>query len=53
MYNELSLLFVEKPDMDGFEVLKRLKKDDDMARIPVIFLTGMVSPEYVSLYGKN
>lgn len=43
---ELILLDVEMPDMDGFEVLKRLKKDDDMARIPVIFLTGMVSPKY-------
>lgn len=37
---DLILLDVMMPEMDGFEVLRRLKADPDMAHIPVIFVTA-------------
>jgi len=38
---DLILLDVEMPEMNGFEVMKKLKKNDMYAEIPVIFLTGL------------
>jgi putative two-component system response regulator len=37
---DLILLDVEMPDMDGFETNAALKKNHELSRIPVIFLTG-------------
>lgn len=37
---ELILLDIGMPEMDGFEVLKRLKANQLSSNIPVIFLTG-------------
>jgi phosphoserine phosphatase RsbU/P len=37
---DLILLDVLMPDMDGFEVCRRLKANPDTCEIPVIFLTG-------------
>ena len=37
---DLVLLDVHMPDMDGHEVIKQLKADDDLKEIPVIFLTA-------------
>jgi len=37
---DLILLDVEMPGMDGYETIARLKKDDRLKNIPVIFLTG-------------
>ena len=37
---DLILLDVNMPDMDGYEVIKRLKGNSDTADIPVIFLTA-------------
>ncbi|MCR5419629.1 MAG: response regulator [Lachnospiraceae bacterium] len=37
----LILLDISMQGMDGYEVLKRLKEDDENKRIPVVFLTGM------------
>ncbi|WP_286233934.1 response regulator [Thalassotalea sediminis] len=34
------LLDIMMPDMDGYEVCKRLKSDPDTAKIPVIFITA-------------
>ena len=34
------LLDVHMPDMDGFDVCRRLKEDDSTNRIPVLFLTA-------------
>ena len=38
---QLILLDIAMPGMDGYEVLGRLKGDDGLKRIPVVFLTGM------------
>ncbi|MDO8891307.1 MAG: EAL domain-containing protein [Sulfurimicrobium sp.] len=37
---DLILLDVEMPGIDGYETCRRLKADDDLADIPVIFLSG-------------
>ena len=42
---DLILLDVMMPDMDGFEVFRRLKADPLLQAIPVIFLTAMSSME--------
>lgn len=42
---ELILLDVKMPEMDGFDVLREIKKDTVLAEIPVIFLTGDESQE--------
>lgn len=41
----LILLDVEMPEMNGFEVIKRLKADDALKEIPVIFLTAKNEPQ--------
>ena len=38
---ELILLDVRLPDLDGFEVCRRLKRSEKTDRIPVIFLSGL------------
>ncbi|MEJ2691456.1 MAG: response regulator [Candidatus Thiodiazotropha sp.] len=38
---ELILLDIKMPEMDGYEVLRRLKGDPATAEIPVIFVTGL------------
>lgn len=40
----LILLDIIMPDIDGYEVIKRIKNDEKLKQIPVIFLTGMKSP---------
>ena len=37
---DLILLDIRMPQMDGFEVCRKLKANDTTAAIPVIFLTG-------------
>ena len=39
---DLILLDIMMPQMDGLEVLRRLKENSDTASIPVIFLTAKV-----------
>ena len=41
---DLILLDVEMPEMDGYAVIKRLKKNADTAEIPVLFLTARNDP---------
>ncbi len=38
---KLILLDVIMPDMDGFEVIAKLKSSDEYSKIPVIFITGL------------
>lgn len=42
---DLILLDVIMPDMDGYEVLRRLRIDERTCDIPVIFVTGMCEEE--------
>lgn len=43
---DLILLDVDMPEMDGYETLQEIKKIKGCDTIPVIFLTGMDSPDY-------
>lgn len=42
---DLILLDVVMPDIDGYEVLRRLRGDALTAHIPVIFISGLAGPE--------
>ena len=42
---DLTLMDVVMPDMNGFEVLRRLKQDPDNQDLAVIFLTAMMESE--------
>jgi diguanylate cyclase (GGDEF)-like protein len=42
---DLILLDVLMPDMDGYEVLRRLREDPHTAHISVIFISGLDRPE--------
>ncbi len=42
---DLVLLDIMLPDMDGYEILKRMKNNDDQKDIPVIFITVLDSTE--------
>lgn len=42
---DLILLDIMMPEMDGYEVCRRLKEQEDTRAIPVIFVTAMTSAE--------
>ncbi len=42
---DLILLDIMMPDMDGYEVCRRLKADEKCLDIPVIFITSKILPE--------
>ena len=42
---DVILLDIELPGMDGYEVLARLKADDGLRDVPVVFLTGRTSSD--------
>ncbi|BCS96121.1 two-component system response regulator [Desulfoluna limicola] len=42
---DLILLDVMMPELDGFEVCRRLKQEPETAGIPIIFITAMDRPE--------
>ena len=42
---DLILLDITMPDMDGYEVCRRLKADPSVQHIPVIFVSGGSAPE--------
>lgn len=44
---DIVLLDALMPEMDGFEVCKKLKDDDQTRSIPVIFMTGLTDSEDV------
>ena len=43
---QLVLLDVDMPDMDGYETFKRIRGLEEAANIPIIFLTGMDTPDF-------
>ena len=42
---DLILLDIEMPEMNGFEALRKLKSDESLSGIPVMFLTGRTDEE--------
>jgi diguanylate cyclase (GGDEF)-like protein len=42
---DLILLDVDMPEMSGFEVCRILKSDSELCMVPVLFLSGSVTPE--------
>ena len=42
---DIILLDIIMPDMDGYDVLSVLKKQEKTRNIPVIFVTGLSSPD--------
>ncbi|MDD4991423.1 MAG: response regulator [Paludibacter sp.] len=50
--NYLLLLDINMPIMDGIEVLKRMKSDNDLKDIPVIMLTTTDDPREVEVCYK-
>lgn len=49
----LILLDVVMPDLDGHEVLRRLKADARTAAIPVVFVTGLDGPSGIGPAGPD
>ncbi|MDR2111124.1 MAG: response regulator [Spirochaetaceae bacterium] len=43
---DLILLDIEMPEMNGYEVIKKLKADEKTAGIPVIFLSAHIDPSH-------
>jgi signal transduction histidine kinase len=50
---DVIVLDVHMPDMDGFEVVERLKQDPDTAPIPVIFLTATAPTDDLVVRGLD
>jgi CheY-like chemotaxis protein len=48
----LMLLDVTMPDMDGGEIAARMEQDEQLSAVPIVFLTGIVSPEEVESIGR-
>ena len=42
---DLILLDINMPEMNGYEVLERLNRDDELKKIPVVFLTGLTDEQ--------
>ena len=42
---DLILLDIMMPEMNGFEVIRKIKEDSELKDIPVIFITGLSDPD--------
>ncbi|MCT7538198.1 GGDEF domain-containing response regulator [Aliarcobacter butzleri] len=49
---DLILLDIEMPDINGYDVLRKIKNNDTIKNIPIIFITGRTSQEDEE-YGLN
>lgn len=45
---DLVLLDYEMPGWNGKETLEKIREDEDMKNVPVIFLTGMADKQYIA-----
>jgi len=43
---DLILLDIRMPGMDGFEVCRKLKKDERTAKVPIMLLSALTEPEH-------
>ncbi|RXP58554.1 hybrid sensor histidine kinase/response regulator [Lutibacter sp. HS1-25] len=50
---DLILLDIQMPDMDGFETCVKIKENEELAKIPVIFLTANTDSESVNKAFKS
>ncbi len=51
---DIILLDALMPGIDGFEVARRLKANEDTAHIPIVFMTGLTETEHVvSAFGAG
>ncbi|HNW33482.1 MAG TPA: response regulator [Candidatus Ozemobacteraceae bacterium] len=50
---DLIILDVLMPDMDGFEVVKRLKADEGTQNVPVMLLTVLTEDERLKQHGVD
>jgi len=44
---DIVLLDAVMPGLDGFETCRRLKRDAELANVPVIFMTGLAETEHI------
>src|ERR1700685_3728117 len=44
---DIVLMDAVMPGMDGFETCRRLKRDAGLSNVPVIFMTGLATPEHI------
>src|SRR5258706_11968094 len=49
---DLILLDVMMPDLDGIETLKKMRKDEELKSIPVIFVSAKVQKQEIANYLK-
>ena len=42
---DLILLDIDMPRMNGYEVLERMNRDEELKKIPVVFLTGLTDEQ--------
>ncbi len=50
---DLILLDIMMPDMDGFAVIRELKRNFDLAKIPVIVLSAKPKATMIELFGPE
>lgn len=48
---EIILLDIMMPDMDGTELARRIRSNESLKDVPIIFLTGVVTPDEVGPSG--
>lgn len=50
---DLAILDINMPGIHGVKLATMLAQDEQTARIPILYLTGMVTPEEVSRIGDG
>ena len=50
---DLILLDVMMPGMDGFAIIRELKRDPDLSKVPVIIFSGKSKEAMIELFGPE